>query len=80
MDAQEAADVEGVKAAGAALGRAVEVQARLIASKYVAPPHTTDFAIMFLPTESLYAEQPGCLAQLRADGVSRAGQIGRAHV
>ncbi|MGN6455949.1 MAG: DNA recombination protein RmuC, partial [Achromobacter mucicolens] len=56
MDAQEAADAEGVKAAGAALGRAVEVQARLIAGKYIAPPHTTDFAIMFLPTESLYAE------------------------
>ena len=56
MDAQEAADAEGARAAGAALGKAVEAQARLIAAKYVAPPHTTDFAIMFLPTESLYAE------------------------
>ena len=41
----------------------MEAQARLIAAKYVAPPHTTDFAIMFLPTESLYAEvlrRQGC--------------------
>jgi len=38
------------------LTRAVETQAKLIASKYVAPPHTTDFAIMFLPSEGLYAE------------------------
>jgi DNA recombination protein RmuC len=76
MDAQEAADVEGVKAAGAALGRAVEVQARLIASKYVAPPHTTDFAIMFLPTESLYAEvlrRPGLLDKLHDLRINVAG-------
>ena len=76
MDAQEAADAEGVKAAGAALGRAVEVQARLIASKYVAPPHTTDFAIMFLPTESLYAEvlrRPGLLDKLHDLRINVAG-------
>ncbi len=76
MDAQEAADVEGVKAAGAALGKAVEVQARQIASKYVAPPHTTDFAIMFLPTESLYAEvlrRPGLLDRLHDLRINVAG-------
>ncbi|KQZ99419.1 DNA recombination protein RmuC [Achromobacter sp. Root565] len=76
MDAQEAADGEGVKAAGAALGRAVEVQARLIAGKYIAPPHTTDFAIMFLPTESLYAEvlrRPGLLDKLHDLRVNVAG-------
>jgi len=76
MDAQEAADAEGVKAAGAALGRAVEVQARLIAGKYIAPPHTTDFAIMFLPTESLYAEvlrRPGLLDKLHDLRVNVAG-------
>lgn len=76
MDAQEAAEAEGVKAAGAALGRAVEVQARLIASKYVAPPHTTDFAIMFLPTESLYAEvlrRPGLLDKLHDLRINVAG-------
>ena len=76
MDAQEAADAEGVKAAGAALGRAIEVQARQIAGKYVAPPHTTDFAIMFLPTESLYAEvlrRPGLLDKLHELRVNVAG-------
>ena len=65
-----------MKAAGAALGRAVEVQARLIAGKYIAPPHTTDFAIMFLPTESLYAEvlrRPGLLDKLHDLRVNVAG-------
>ena len=76
MDAQEAADADGVRNAGAALGRAVELQARSIASKYVAPPHTTDFAIMFLPTESLYAEvlrRPGLLDKLHDLRVNVAG-------
>ncbi|WP_442880413.1 DNA recombination protein RmuC [Achromobacter sp. ESBL13] len=76
MDAQDAADAEGVKAAGAALGRAVELQARLIAGKYVSPPHTTDFAIMFLPTESLYAEvlrRPGLLDKLHDLRINVAG-------
>jgi DNA recombination protein RmuC len=75
-DAQDAGDVEGVKAAGAALARAVELQARLIASRYVAPPHTTDFAIMFLPTEGLYAEvlrRPGLADKLQALRVNVAG-------
>jgi DNA recombination protein RmuC len=39
-----------------ALERAVRVQAKDIASKYVMPPQTTDYAVMFLPSESLYAE------------------------
>jgi len=76
VDAQEAADAEAARVAGAALARAVEVQARQIASKYVAPPHTTDFAIMFLPTESLYAEVlrlPGLHDRLHALRVSVAG-------
>jgi DNA recombination protein RmuC len=83
MDAQEAADTEGVKNAGAALGRAVELQARLIAGKYVAPPHTTDFAIMFLPTESLYAEvlrRPGLLDKLHDLRVNVAGPSNLASV
>src|SRR5690606_21203842 len=45
-----------MRSAGAAFERVVELEARRIATKYVAPPHTTDFAIMFLPTEGLYAE------------------------
>lgn len=76
MDAEEAADLDGVKTAAAALARAVEVQARLIAGKYIAPPHTTDFAIMFLPTEGLYAEvlrRPGLLDKLHDLRVNVAG-------
>ena len=76
VDAQDAADMVAVKAAGAALGRAIEVQARVIAQKYIAPPHTTDFAIMFLPTEGLFAEvmrQPGLLDKLHGLRVSVAG-------
>ncbi|SAI14183.1 lipoprotein [Bordetella ansorpii] len=76
IEAQEAADPEGARAAAQALGRAVETQARLIASKYVAPPHTTDFAIMFLPTEGLYAEVlrlPGLHDRLQALRISVAG-------
>jgi len=76
LDAEESADQEGVNVAGAALARSVEVQARQIASKYVAPPHTTDFAIMFLPMEGLYAEvlrRPGLLDKLQDLRISVAG-------
>jgi len=69
LAAQEAADAEAERTAGAALVRNVEAQARQISAKYVAPPHTTDFAIMFLPTESLYAEvlrRPGLFDRLQA--------------
>ncbi len=74
--AQDAADHEAARAAGAALARAVEAQGRLVAGKYVAPPYTTDFAIMFLPTEGLYAEvlrQPGLVDKLQAMRVNVAG-------
>jgi DNA recombination protein RmuC len=76
MDAHEHADRDGIKMAGLALGKAVETQAKLIVSKYVSPPHTTDFAIMFLPSESLYAEvlrQPGLLDKLHDLRVNVAG-------
>lgn len=76
MDAHDNADRDGVKAAGTALARAVELQAKTIVSKYVSPPHTTDFAIMFLPSESLYAEvlrQPGLLDKLHDLRVNVAG-------
>jgi len=74
--AQEQADREATKQATLALGRAVETQAKLIANKYVAPPHTTDFAIMFLPSEALYAEVlrvPGLLDRLQALRINVAG-------
>lgn len=66
-EAQDQADREGLRQASTALARAVEAQAKMIAEKYVAPPHTTDFAIMFLPSEGLYAEVlrlPGLLDRL----------------
>lgn len=56
LDAQEAGDAEGVRAAGVQLERALRIQAKSIADKYVVPPYSTDFAVMFLPTEGLYAE------------------------
>jgi len=62
VDAADKADSENVQKATADLLRAVQVSAREISEKYLCPPSTTDFAIMFLPTEGLYAEvlrQPG---------------------
>ena len=55
-------EVQRLGRAGAARGaegdgrRAIRIQAKSISDKYVCPPHTTDFAVMFLPTEGLYAE------------------------
>jgi len=56
LDAQDAADADAAAVAGRALELRVREEAKRIASKYVAPPHTTDFAVLFLPTEGLYAE------------------------
>lgn len=56
IDAQENGDLDAVKTSTAQLERAIRVQAKSISDKYVCPPHTTDFAVMFLPTEGLYAE------------------------
>ncbi len=69
LDAQERADADAVKQAGDALERAVRKQAQEI-RKYVAVPHTTEFAIMFLPTEGLYAEvlrRPGLFEAIQRD-------------
>jgi DNA recombination protein RmuC len=55
-DASDRGDTEQTEAARKALMNAVHVEARRIAGKYIQPPYTTDFAIMFLPLESLYAE------------------------
>lgn len=70
LDAQEAADADAALAAGRALETRVREEARRIQSKYVAPPHSTDFAILFLPTEGLYAEvirRPGLSDLLQRD-------------
>ena len=68
QEASEAADVAAVERSQKALERSIRDSARDIREKYLAPPHTTDFAIMFLPTEGLYAEvlrQPGMLEELQ---------------
>jgi DNA recombination protein RmuC len=56
QDAIEHADVGAVEASRKALEAFFKAEARKIRDKYVAPPHTTDFAILFVPTEGLYAE------------------------
>lgn len=70
LDAQERADLSAVAASGAALERRVRDEAKRIRGKYIAPPHTTDFAILFLPTEGLYAEvlrRPGLFESLQRE-------------
>jgi DNA recombination protein RmuC len=56
MDAQERADLEGIEATGKELEGRVRSCARDISEKYLAPPHTTDFGILYLPIEGLFAE------------------------
>ncbi|MDZ4199487.1 MAG: DNA recombination protein RmuC [Kiritimatiellia bacterium] len=68
VDASRAADAEGVSSATDALARAIRKSAKDIHDKYLQPPRTTDFAILFLPTEGLYAEvlrQPGLHDELQ---------------
>ncbi|KAI3589887.1 DNA recombination protein RmuC [Cupriavidus sp. U2] len=70
IDAQERGDVDGVTASSRELEVAVRREAQTIAEKYLAPPATTDFAILFLPTEGLYAEvlrRPGLTDMLQRD-------------
>ncbi len=70
LDAHELADSNQIEAATKALENRIKAQAKEIQSKYVEPPLTTDFAIMFLPTESLYAEVlriPGLFEATRRD-------------
>lgn len=56
VEAQERADVIAAEEAGKLLERAIRLSATDIRDKYLDPPQTTDFGIMFLPTEGLYAE------------------------
>jgi len=70
LAAAEIADSEAVEKACASLTRAILLAAKDISGKYLNPPRTTDFAIMFLPTEGLYAEllrQPGLSEKLQHD-------------
>ena len=58
--AQEQADPEAVKACRRALEEAFRTEAKRISSKYICPPYSTDFAVMFVPAEGLYAEALQC--------------------
>ena len=60
MDAQELADLPAVQAASKALEARVVTEAKGICEKYLRPPLTTDFALLFLPSEGLYAEVLRC--------------------
>ena len=68
QDAWEQGDRLAIQAAAQALESSVRAEAKKIASKYLAPPHTTDFALMYLPSESLFAEvlrRPGLFEALQ---------------
>lgn len=56
LDAAERADADGVEFAAKSLETRMKLEARDIYEKYLSPPHTTDFGILFLPSEGLYAE------------------------
>jgi len=77
LEAHDRGDADAVEAAGRRLDGAVRNAAKTIRDKYINPPVTTDFAIMFLPTEGLYAEvlrRPGLAEQIQREcGVLIAG-------
>jgi DNA recombination protein RmuC len=67
LDAAEAVDAEGERAARRALEARLRLEARKIAEKYIVPPATVEFAVMYLPTDGLYAEAariPGLIDEL----------------
>lgn len=70
VEAHERADAAGVELSAKAIEARLRIEARTIRDKYLAPPHTTDFAILFVPTEGLYAEalrRPGLFESLQRD-------------
>ena len=70
LDAQGRADAPAAESAGKALEARIRLEARGMSEKYLEPPHTTDFAILFLPTEGLYAEvlrRPGLMEALQRE-------------
>lgn len=77
LDAQERCDPAGMEEAARAIESRLKAEAKSIHEKYVAPPHTTDFALLYLPVEGLYAEalrRPGLAETLQRDWrVSLAG-------
>lgn len=70
LEASESGDAEALAEAGKALENRIRGQAKDIRDKYISPPHTTDFAILFLPSEGLYAEvlrRPGLSERLQLE-------------
>jgi DNA recombination protein RmuC len=70
LDAHDRADATAAESAGRALEVRIRQEAKSICENYLCPPQTTDFAILFLPIESLYAEvlrRPGLMDQLQRD-------------
>jgi DNA recombination protein RmuC len=70
LDAQERADAPAAEASARAIEQRLRLEARGIRDKYLSPPHTTDFAILFVPTEGLYAEalrRPGLFEALQRE-------------
>jgi DNA recombination protein RmuC len=70
VEAHERADAAAVEASARAIEVRLRIEAKTIRDKYLAPPHTTDFAILFVPTEGLYAEalrRPGLFEALQRD-------------
>ncbi len=70
VDAQDQADLAGIEQAAKALENRIRLEAKTIADKYLEPPHTTDFAVLYLPTEGLYPEvirRPGLADSLQRD-------------
>jgi DNA recombination protein RmuC len=70
LDAQSRADAIQAELCSKALEARVRLEAKSITEKYIEPPFTTDFAILFLPTEGLYAEvlrRPGLIESLQRD-------------
>jgi DNA recombination protein RmuC len=70
LAANDAVDAAAIEAAGRALEARIRTEAKTLREKYVEPPHTTDFGILFLPTEGLFAEvlrRPGLSEALNRD-------------
>ena len=70
QDALERSDADAAESARKALATFLRQQARTVRASYVAPPHTSDFAFLYLPTESLYAEmmaRPGLADELQRE-------------
>ena len=70
LEAQERADPVAAEAAARAIELRLRTEARSISDKYIAPPHTTDFGILFVPTEGLYAEalrRPGLVEAMQRE-------------